>query len=163
MAETPKHHRQRDLLAYVQDFLDPDERRELEEHMKGCPDCQKTLEEVRKFLPALQKALTPEEISSAEMMARVQVEMRKRPAVEKKEPFFTRMRLALAVSGAALATTVLIVLQPLLQQGEVGAIAKKQQKPASGYVAAPHRPGWEALQADGGPEGGVSQEDGGEE
>ena len=162
MADTPKHHRQRDLLAYVQDFLDPDERRELEEHMKGCADCQKTIEEVRKFLPSLQKALTPEEISSQEMLARVKAEMRNRPPMEKKEPFFTRMRLAFAVSGAALATTVLIVLQPLLQQVENGAVAKRQQQPASGIVAAPHRPGFVPLEADGGPDGGLPEEDGGE-
>jgi anti-sigma factor RsiW len=168
MADTPKHHRQRDLLAYVQDFLDPEERRELEEHMKDCPDCQKTLEEVRRFLPALQKALTPEEVSTAEMWSRVQAEMRNRPPVKEKEPFFTRMRLALAVSGAALATTVLIVLQPLVQQGEVGAVAKRQQQPASGIVAAPHRPGYVAAphrpgyEEDAGPDGGLPEEDAGE-
>jgi anti-sigma factor RsiW len=138
MTDTPKkHHRQKDLLAYAQDFLDPDERRELEEHMQGCADCQKTLEEVRRFLPSLQQALTPKEMSTEEMWSKVKQQARNLPPA--KEPFFTRMRLALVVSGAALATTVLIVLQPLLQQVEGGAVAKRPQKPASGFVAAPQR------------------------
>src|ERR1700722_8235331 len=154
MTDTPKHHRQQDLLAYVQDFLEPAERRELEEHMRGCADCQKTLEEVRAFLPALQKALTPEEISSAEMLARVKAQMR--ASAPRKEPFFTRMRIALTVGGAAVATTVLIVLQPLLQQGETGAAAKKEQ-PKSGYGAAPRR-AEEPLDA--GPDAGLTPDGG---
>ena len=104
--------------------------------MRGCADCQKTLEEVRAFLPALQKALTPQEMSSEQMWSKVKAQARDLPP--KKEPFFTRMRIALAVSGAALATTVLIVLQPLLQPIESGAVAKKEQ-PKAGIVAAPRR------------------------
>jgi anti-sigma factor RsiW len=153
MTDTPRHHRQTDLLAYAQDFLDPDERRELEEHLQGCADCQKTLEEVRRFLPALQKALTPEEISTEQMWANVQAQMRNRPPA--KEPFFTRLRLALAVGGVALATTVLLVVQPLLNQVEPGIAVKPQ--PRSGYVAAPRRP---AEAPDAGPDAGMPPDGG---
>jgi hypothetical protein len=66
------------------------------------------------------------------------------------------MRIALAVSGAALATTVLIVLQPLLQPIGSGAVAKKEQ-PKSGYVAAPRRP---EEPADAGPDAGVASDGG---
>jgi anti-sigma factor RsiW len=79
MSDTPKNHRQKDLLAYVQDLLEPNERRELEEHMRGCADCQKTLEEVRAFLPALQKALTPQEMSSEQMWSKVKAQARDLP------------------------------------------------------------------------------------
>jgi anti-sigma factor RsiW len=154
MSDNPKkHHRQKDLLAYVQGFLGPEETRELEEHMRGCPDCQKTLEEVRRFLPALQQALTPQVMPTEVMWANVQRQFRSRPPA--KEPFFTRMRVALMASGAALATTILIVIRPLLTQAGPDMVAERQQSPG-GRVFAPRRP----EPPDAGPDAGMGTDGG---
>jgi hypothetical protein len=72
------------LLAYAQDFLGPAERAKTEAHLKSCADCRKQLLSVRRFLRALQKALTPKEISSKELLARVKREMAKRKRLARK-------------------------------------------------------------------------------
>jgi len=143
MTDIPKHHRQKDLLAYAQDFLEPDEKRELEEHLKGCADCQATLEEVRSFLPAVREALAPPQVSTEELWESAQRAFRRKQAAkaETKQPFFTWVRVALLAGGAAVAATILVLIQPF------------QHHPRQRVYYAPRPPG-AVLVRDAGPDAG---------
>ncbi len=80
MTETKKNHRRQDILLYEQNLLEGDERRELEEHMRDCPECQATLVEVKRFLPRLHEALKPKELPAEELLRRVKAQMETKDA-----------------------------------------------------------------------------------
>jgi anti-sigma factor RsiW len=73
-----KHDRLEDLMLYAGSSLDLAERTELEAHLKTCADCQRELKDIRLFLPALQKALVPDEPSAEELLAWGKSEMEKK-------------------------------------------------------------------------------------
>jgi len=148
MTDVKKDHREEDIIMYEEGFLDAKERAELEEHMRGCPECQATLESVRLFLPALQKALIPEEQSPEELLAWAKAEMRKEEREEEKRPagFFTRMRLTIVGFALAGAAAIVIAIEALLPSLEPALVAHSGEDAGArahgGIVSAPHRPGW---------------------
>ncbi len=140
MTDAPKDHRRQDILLYQQGYLEPDEKAELEAHMRDCAACQATMEKVARFLPALQQALTPKLRSSAELLAAVKAQM---AAAERKPkparfPFARLAWVGLAVASAAVA---LIVLQPA---------TRPPQRDIVGAPHPPHRP----AHVDAGPDAG---------
>ena len=149
MSDAPKDHRREELLAYEQGFLTDEERAELEAHLRDCSECQATLERVKRFLPALDKALASVVISDEEMLARVKAQLRAKQA--QPAGFFTRMQLAWLVLAAAAASVIFIVVQPLMRQGTSGVVAAPQRP--SGVVAAPRRPPEDYVDAS--PDAGV--------
>ena len=141
MTDAPKDHRRQDILLYQQDYLEADERAELEAHMRDCASCQATMEKVARFLPALQQALTPKLRSSAELLAAVKAQMAAAERKPARFPFWNLAWVGLAVASAAVAV---IVLRP----------SPPKPQPRGGMVYSPHRPGWDVdagEDADAGP------------
>ena len=140
MSETPKNHRMEDVLLYEQDLLENDERRELEEHLRGCPECQATEVTVKRFLPMLHEALKPNELPAAELLARVKAQLRAK--AEQPAGFFTRMRVALVGFGLAAASAIVIAVQTLLQPAAAPLMAQTGADAGArgGIVSSPHRP-----------------------
>ncbi len=139
-SEIPKDHRMEDLVLYEENLLDPDERRELEEHLRGCAECQATLLKVKHTLPLLHEALKPRELPAEELLrrakAQVQANKEKRAA---KVLVFRRARVA--VMGFAVAAAAAAGLLVLVQTRQVGpgtvVQAGEDAGARSGYVAAP--------------------------
>ena len=142
MSEVPKNHRRQDILLYEQNLLDEDERKELEEHLRGCAECQATQVTVKRFLPMLHEALKPNELPAEELLRRVKAQMR-----EKKEApaaLFTRLRVAVVGFGLAAASTIFIVVQTLLRPMGPGLVvhsgADAGMRAHGGILSSPHRP-----------------------
>jgi len=157
MSDVAKEHRLEDIMLYKQGALTDAERAELEEHIRGCAECQATLETVTRFLPQLQQALVPDEPSAEELLAWAKAQMREKQA--QPAGFFTRMRVALLGFGLATATAIAIAVEallpgatPLMAHSDVDAGAR------GGIVAAPHRPEPESV--DGGMDGGTDEKGG---
>jgi len=167
MSDVAKDHRMEDIMLYKQGSLTDAERVELEEHLRGCPECQATLEEVTAFLPLLQKALVPDEPSAEELLAWAKGQMRAQELAKAAQPagFFTRMRVALVGFGLAAASTIFIVVQTLLRPMGPAMVAHSGvdagARARGGIVAAPHRPEPESVDA--GMDGGVDEGPGGGE
>lgn len=83
-----KHPTQKDLLAYAQDFLTAAKRAKTEAHLELCADCPKELVRVKRFLRDAQVALTPKEVSTEELMARVQKQLEERKRHRSMEDLF---------------------------------------------------------------------------
>jgi anti-sigma factor RsiW len=169
MSEIPKDHRMEDLVLYQENLLEPDERRELEEHLRTCAECQATLAKVRRTLPLLHEALQAKELPAEELWRRAQAEVaakRTRP-LAKVLPF-RRAKLAVAGFVAAAAVAAAIAVQSLLPSLESGAVAHSGVDAGNtpGTVAAPRRPGARAddagLDAGDDESGGVGTRGGGE-
>ena len=150
MSDMKKDHRLEDIMMYAEGALTPEERVELEEHMRGCPECQATLETVKQFLPALQKALVPDEQSPEELLAWAKAQLREEERGEKRPAgFFTRMRFAMVGFALAGVAAIVIAIEALLPSLEPALVAKSGADAGAtahgGYVAAPRRPGWDAV------------------
>jgi anti-sigma factor RsiW len=148
MTDVKKDHREEDIIMYEEGFLDAEERAELEEHMRGCAECRATHESVKLFLPALQKALIPEEQSPEELLAWAKARMREEEQEEEKRPagFFTRMRVAIMGFALAGAAAIAIAIQALLPSLEPALVAKGEDAGArAGVMSAPRRPGWDSA------------------
>ena len=159
MTDVKKDHRLEEIMMYAEGALTPEERSELEEHMRGCAECQASLETVKHFLPALQRALTPEEQSPEELLAWAKAQMREKEREEAQRPagFFTRMRVAIVGFALAGAAAIAIAIEALLPRLQPALVAKGEDAgPRSGYMAAPHRPGWDQRPVeDGGGDAGA--------
>lgn len=83
-----KHPTQKDLLAYAQDFLTAAKRAKTEAHLESCAECQKELVRVKRFLQDVPVALTPKEISTDELMARVKKQLEERKRHRSEEDLF---------------------------------------------------------------------------
>jgi hypothetical protein len=57
MSDWTKSHLEEEVLAYEQGFLTDDENMEMEHHMRGCSECQQTLEGVTSCLPEMYPGL----------------------------------------------------------------------------------------------------------
>ena len=175
MSDHPKNHRMEDLLLYEQNLLEEDERKELEEHLRGCAECQATQVTVRKFLPMLHEALRPNELPAEELLRRVKAQMREKgralsdSGTEAGTSFaavFTRMRLAILGFALAGAAAIAIAIQALLPSREPALVAKGEDAGAPGKrVAAPRPLGWVSdsvtdggSEGDGGGDAGDAQE-----
>jgi anti-sigma factor RsiW len=160
MSESKKDHRLEDIMMYAQGSLDDQERAELEEHLRGCPECQASLEEVQRFLPALQKALVPDEPSAEELLAWAKARMLEKARAKEAQPagFFTRMRVAVVGFGLAAASAIVIALQTLVGPGTTPSMAHSEGDAGAnrGYVAAPHGPEPE-VGPDAGPDAGLEE------
>ena len=157
MSEVKKDHRRQDILLYEQNLLDEDERRELEEHLRGCVECQATQVTVKRFLPMLHEALRPNELPAEELLARVKAQMRAKK--EAPAPFFTRLRVALVGFALAAASTVFIVAQTLPRPLGPAMVVHSKADAGAGVVAAPRPPGWEGPDA--GADAGTGETGGG--
>ena len=137
-----KDHRLEDILAYQQGFLSNEKKAELEQHLRGCEACQRTFKEVSSFLPAMQQALTLNEPSSEEMLAKAMAQIRARPP--KPAPFLTRVRLGMLALAATAAGIIFTISQLLSTPAAI---------PVAGIVDSPRPP--VANQVDAGSDGGV--------
>jgi anti-sigma factor RsiW len=160
MSDVTKDHRLEDIMLYEGGAFTEAERAEFEEHLRGCPACQATLEEVRRFLPQLDRALEPDEPSPEELVAWARAQMRAKELAKAAQPagFFTRVRVALIGFGLAAASTVFIVVQTLLRPMGPVVIAHAGEDGGAqahgGLVAAPRRP-QPKSEGDAGVEGGI--------
>jgi anti-sigma factor RsiW len=152
MSEVPKNHRRQDILLYEQNLLDEDERKELEEHLRGCAECQATQVTVKRFLPMLHEALKPNELPAEELLRRVKAQMRAK--AEAPAPFFTRVRVAVVGFGLAAASTAFIVVQTLLQPVGPAMVVHSGTDAGAGVVSSPRRPEREENE-DAGVDGGM--------
>jgi anti-sigma factor RsiW len=175
MSDNRKNHRQLDALAYQQGFLEGAELAEFETHLRDCPECQATLLEVARFLPAMQQAFEmkfreePELLASLQAEAKANAQKSARAATlpspgvpaeswtarlaKKPARFLLGVRITLATAAVAAAGVIFAMVQPLLQAQpvlEVGPIDHPAAQP--GLVGAPHRP---FPAGDAGPDGGV--------
>jgi anti-sigma factor RsiW len=154
MTDIKKDHRLEEILMYADGALTDAERAELEEHIRGCPECQANLEEVGRFLPMLHKALAPDEPSPEELVAWAKAKMRE----EEAQPagLFTRMRVALVGFGLATATAIFLFVQSLLGSGAPPLIAHSDVDagPRGGVMLAPRPPGF-SESSDASPDAGV--------
>jgi len=155
MSEIPKDHRMEDLVLYQENLLEPEERRELEEHLRTCAECQATLVKVRRTLPLLHEALQATELPAEELWRRAQAEV----AAKKTRPLakvlaFRRTKLAVAGFVAAAAAAAAIAVQSLLPTLQSGAVARSGADAGAtpGTLAAPRRP--DAQAGDAGMDGG---------
>jgi anti-sigma factor RsiW len=164
MSENAKDHRLEDILLYEQNLLEDEERRELEEHMRGCAECQATLQTAKKFLPMLHEALEPDEPSAEELLARAKAEMRRKAEEKAAAPasIFTRMRVAVVGFGLAAASAAFIAAQMLLRSAGPAMVAHGDADAghSNGVMTAP-RPQPQASE-DGGVDGGGDTEAEGE-
>jgi anti-sigma factor RsiW len=154
MTETAKNHRMEDILLYEQNLLEDDERRELEEHLRTCAECQATVVTVKKYLPMLHEALKPNELPAEELLARVKAQMR----AKHKAPvgFFTRMRVTVVGFALAAATAIFIAVQALLQPFEPALVGSAGvDGGAKRVLAAPRPPRME--RPDAGVDGGIEK------
>jgi anti-sigma factor RsiW len=156
MSETKKDHRMQDILLYEQNLLDEDERKELEEHLPGCAECQATLVKVKHYLPLLKQALEPNELPAEELLRRVKAQMQAKKGA--KVLPFRRARVAVAGFALAGAAAAAIAVQSFLPSLETAMVAKGDQDAGakSGTVAAPRRP----QRGDGGADGGSGMDGG---
>ncbi len=160
MSDVAKDHRLEDIMLYKQGSLTDEERAELEEHLRGCAECQATLEEVTRFLPALQKALVPDEPSAEELLAWGKAQMRARKLAQDAQParFFTRMRVAVVGFALAGASAIFIAVQALLQPMGPAMVVQSGEDAGSGgrVLSAPRPPHKHRPDVDAGMDAGTA-------
>jgi len=143
MSETKKDHRMEYILLYEQNLLEPEERRELEEHLRGCPACQGTLVKVREYLPLLHEALAPRELPAEELLRRAKAHAEANKEKKAAKVLMFR-RVRVAVTGFAVAAAAAAGLFVFVRTRQVGpgtvVRAGEDAGARSGYMTSPRRP-----------------------
>jgi anti-sigma factor RsiW len=98
-------------LDYLSDALDPAEKAAFEAHLASCAACAADLEQKRKFLGAVQSALTPPRLSDLELLNRVRAEHEKRQGevADRDGAAAPRWRLFLGIAAALAAGTAIYI------------------------------------------------------